>query len=527
MLRFKRTTWLPVVALLLFAVMAGGSAWMAAAQAAPSTIVFALEGSPPTFDPLQAADSRVDTPSINLYNALVQYKAGTADTENDLADSVTHADDGLTYTFKLKSGVKFHDGSVLTADDVKYTIDRMVALNLGVARSLTMVTGADVVDPSTVKVSLSAPFPGFLGAMARVYILNSKLVTANTASDDWGQTWLQNHDAGTGPYMLSSFEPEQQFTIDKFADYFKGWDGKHVDRAIFTVIKEEATRRLALENGQADWILVGSPETFDALKDKPGFTVNADATLNQLYFAFNTQNQYLKDVRVRKALALVYDYQGHVEQARNGHADIARGPLPPAIQCFDDAMKPSETNIPAAKQLMADAGYPDGGFELTMAYQGTAPEETAAMQIWQAGAAELGVTIKPMAVEWPAKVQAYSAQETTPDLGTIWIFPSLPDPDQFVGLLADSKQAGGGGFNFSWYSNPKMDELINAGKTELDPVKRCDIYKQIQELWVQDVPYADVVVGQALSASAAYVKGYQWSPPHSYTQNVYQIWIEK
>ena len=218
---------------------------------------------------------------------------------------------------------------------------------------------------------------------------------------------------------------------------------------------------------------------------------------------------------------------GHVELARNGYAEIARGPLPPGIACFDDSMQPSITDIEQARALMAEAGYPDGGFELTMAYQGTSPEETAAMQIMQAGAAELGITIRPMAVEWPAKVQAYSSQETAPDVGTIWMFPSLPDPDQFLGLIAASDQAGEGGFNFSYYNNPEMDALVAAGKTELDPEARCEIYRQAQELWEQDRPYVDVVVGQALSASAANVMGYQWSPPHSFTQNVYNMWIEE
>lgn len=492
-----------------------------------STLVIALEGSPPTFDPVQAADSRVDTPSLNLYNALVQYLPGSTEFELELAESVTESEDGLSYTFELIPDVLFHDGTTLTAEDVKYTVDRMVALNLGVARSLTMVTGADVIDEFTVQVNLSEPFPGFLGAMSRVYILNSELVQANTVDDDWGQTWLQNNDAGSGPYILTSFTPEQEFTIEMFPDYFKGWDGNHVDRAIFVVIKEESTRRLALENGDADWIVVGSPETLDALSENPAFTTNTDATLNQLYFAMNTQNEYLQDVRVRQALSLVYDYNGHVELARNGYAEIARGPLPPGIACFDDSMQASTTDIEQARALMAEAGYPDGGFELTMAYQGTSPEETAAMQIMQAGAAELGIIIRPMAVEWPAKVQAYSSQETAPDVGTIWMFPSLPDPDQFLGLLAASDQAGEGGFNFAYYNNPEVDALVAAGKTELDPEARCEIYRQAQELWVQDRPYVDVVVGQALSASAANVMGYQWSPPHSFTQNVYQMWIEE
>lgn len=525
MKRSKSSAWLPVLLLLLFAFSVYGST-LIAAQDEPVTIVFGLEGSPPTFDPVAAADSRVDTPSINLYNALYQYIPGTTELEPELAESVEISEDGLSYTFTLRPDVLFHDGTTVDADDVKYSFDRMTTLSIGVARSFGMVTGTEVIDPLTVRINLSAPFPGFMGAISRMYILNSELVQANTVDDDWGQTWLQNNDAGSGPYTLVSYEPEQQFTIEAFPEYFKGWDGDHIDRAVFRVIREQSTRRLSLETGESHWILVGSPETYDALAANPDFKTYADATLNQLYFAFNTQREELSDVNVRRALALAYDYVGHVEQARNGFAEVARGPLPPAIVCFDESIPASRTDLEEAKALMAQSAYPDGGFTLSMAYQGTSPEETAAMQIWQAGAAELGITISPMAVEWPAKVQAYSSLETAPDLGTIWIYPSLPDPNQFVGLLAATSQQGGGGYNFSYYSNPEMDELIAAGQVELDPEARCEIYRQIQQLWIEEVPYADVVIGQALSASANNVMGYQWNPAHSFTQNVYQMWIE-
>jgi peptide/nickel transport system substrate-binding protein len=510
---------------LLFIASVVGSGFVLVAQDM-STLVIALAGSPPTFDPLAASDSRVDTPSINLYNTLLQYLPGVTEWELELAESYEQAEDGLSYTFTLKPGVMFHDGTEVLAEDVKYSVDRLVAVNIGVARSLVMVTGADVIDDYTVQVNLATPFPGFLGALSRLYILNSELVMANTVDDDWGQTWLQNNDAGSGPYVLTSFTPEQEFTIESFPDYFKGWEGNHVDRAVFAVMKEESTRRLALENGDANWIHVGSPETLDALRENSAFTVNTDATLNQLYFALNNQHEILQDARVRKALSLVYDYEGHVELARNGYAAIARGVIPPGIVCFDPSAPESAMDVEQAKQLMAEAGYADGGFELTMAYQGTSAEETAAMQIMQDGAAKLGITIRPMSIEWPAKVQAFSAQETAPDVGTVWIFPSLPDPDQFFGRLGASDQSGTGGINFSWYSNQDNDALIAAGKVELDPEARCEIYKQAQEIWDAETPYVNVAVGMALSASHVNVKGYQWSPPHSYTQNVYQLYFD-
>ena len=512
------------IALLFIASLFGGGFAVVAQDM--STLVIALVGSPPTFDPLAASDSRVDTPSINLYNALLQYLPGDTEWELELAESYEQAEDGLSYTFTLKPGVMFHDGTELLAEDVAYTVDRLIAVNIGVARSLGIVTGAEVIDDYTVRINLSAPFPGFLGAISRLYILNSELVQANTVDDDWGQTWLQNNDAGSGPYVLTSFTPEQEFTIERFDGYFKGWEGNHVDRAIFVVIKEEGTRRLSLENGDSHWIQVNSPETLDALSESGNYTINTDTTLNQLYFAMNTRHPILSDARVRKALSLVYDFEGHVELARNGYAAIAKGVLPPNIVCFDASTPESAMDVEAAQALMAEAGYADGGFELTMAYQGTSAEETAAMQIMQAGAAQLGITIRPMAIEWPAKVQAYSSQETAPDVGTVWMFPSVPDPDQFFGRLGHSSQGGGGGVNFSWFANAENDALVEAGRVELDPEARCEIYKQAQAIWDAETPYVNVAVGMGLSASHANLKGYQWSPPHSFTQNVYQMYFD-
>lgn len=492
---------------------------------ASKTLILATEGSPPSFDPLAASDSRVDTPSLNIYSTLVQVKPGTVEIENDLAESYEAAPDGLSYTFKLREGVQFHDGTELTAADVKYTVDRMLALQKGVYRSLTPVSGAEVVDDYTVTITLSAPFPGLTQALTRLYILNAKLVQANEEEGDWGQKWLQANASGTGPYTLVSFQPEQQFTLERFESYHRGWGENYVDRAIFRVIKEEATRRLALEQGDIDWMHVGSADTLTALEGKEGLKLNRDVTLNQLYFAFMTRNEYLQDVRVRQALALVYDYAGHVEQVRNGNAEAARGPIPSTIPCFNEAMEPSAMNLDQARALMAEAGFPDGGFELEMAYQGTSPEETAALQLMQAGAAELGVTIKPLAVEWPAKVGAFSLEETAPAIGTIWIFPGYPDPDQYLFRLAHSSQAGNEGLNFAYYSNTEMDQLLVQAQSELDQTKRCELYKQAQELFVQDMPYASVVIGYALSASRDYVEGYTWTPSHAFAPNVYPISI--
>lgn len=485
------------------------------------TLVIATEGSPATFDPLLAgSDSRVNTPAINIYNALYQVVPGTTDVVPELATGYQVGDDGRSYTFSLHTGVTFHDGTPFTARDVEYTIERMLALRVGSYRNFGNVTGATAIDDHTVRVNLSQPFPGMINALTRLYILNSALVEANTR-DDWGQTWLQSNSAGSGPYTLVSFQPEQQFTIDAVPGYWQGWHENAVQRAIFRVIREESTRRLALQRGEVDWIRVGSADGFIEVQRLPNVIAETQATLNQLYFAFYTQLPELSDARVRRALSLAYDYAGHAEIIRQGFADVARGAFPPGIPYFDESIAASSTNIEEAKRLMAEAGYPTGGFTLEMAYQGTSPEETAALQLMQAGAAQLGVTVRPLAVEWPAKVERYSNPNTAPGLGTIWIYPSYADPDVYLFPLGHSSQAGQ--LNFAYYQNPRFDELVQAARSETNADVRRDLYLEAQQIWIDDVPYANVVVGQTLSAWRDYVAGFAASPMHALTVHVYPM----
>lgn len=505
----------------------------AAATSAPSanvanssTLVLGTIGNPPSFDPVGATEIHNNAAAINMYNALVQVKQGTNDLEMDLAESMEPSADGLEYTFKLREGVKFHDGTELTAADVKYTVDRMLALKKGVYRNLAPLVGADVVDDYTVTLKLDAPFPALPQALTRLYILNSKLVQANEEAGDMGEKWLVDHDAGSGPYMLTSWQRESSVTMDKFPDYFKGWEGNHADRVIWRIIKEAGALQLAIQNGELDWSRVPQPDVWLKLKDTPGIVTHADQRLSQFYIAFNTKNEYLQDPKIRQALSLVYDYQGYADKTLSGLAQVASGPIPPFIACHDASITPAQLNIEQAKKLMSESKYPDGGFELDIAYQDTTSDEPSVVQILQAGASEIGIQVKPVAMEWGAKVNLFSKEETSPAMGTIWVIPSYSDPDQFLSTIGASANAGNGGNNFAWYSNPEVDALLQQARSETDQTKRCELYKQVQEQWVQDAPYANIVIGQALSASQEWLKGYAYTPAQHFSPQAYYMYLD-
>ena len=481
-----------------------------------SHFVALIEGAPPGLDPIGAEDSRINNPALNLYNSLVQYRPGTMELELELAESETLSPDGL----------RLHDGSTVDAGDVAYTVERTVALGIGVYTYMTLLAGAEVIDDRTVSILLSAPYPGLLAALSHLYILNADLVRAQEDGGDWGQRWLQDHEAGSGPYRLVSFEAQQSYTIERFPDYFKGWEGRHIDSAVFRMIQAEGTRRMALESGDADWIYLSSADSFEALRGVDGLVLNREPTLNQLYFAFNTQTEQLRDPRVRQALALAYDYGGHVAHLRRGNATIARGPLPDGADCFDPTTPPERTDLDEARRLMSAAGYPDGGFELSMAFEGTTGE-TDFFLLLQAGAADLGIRLKALDIEFDAKVANYASLETATDVGTIWIYVPSPDPHQYLFRLAHSSQAGNGGRNFAFYSNARLDRLLDDAVSEMDTALRCNMYREAMEILRDDVPFTPVVTMVALSAQRDYVRGYTPTKAHPLTQNVYSMWLER
>lgn len=482
------------------------------------TLVLGINIHPASFDPAQADNSTVDTMMLAMYDSLVRYTTGTTELEPALAESWEISDDGLEYTFNLREGVLFHDGTELTAEDVKYTFDRIKEIGIGVADTLSLYESGEVVDPYTFRLTLSAPFGPFLGALPRIYILNAELVQEH-AGDDMGQTWLRDNDAGSGPFKLVSFEPDQQVIAERFDDYWRGWEPDKAERVVWRIVKEAATKRLLLENGDLDWVQNISPDDYTTLQANPNLKVYDTPSMNMFYIALNTQRGPLEDLRVRRALALSYDYAGHVEIARQGHAQVAQGPLPNNIPFHDDTLPPSAQDLDAARALMAEAGYPDGGFSISMAYDPTSEEEATAFDIFQAGAAELGVEVQPDGMTWPAKVERFSQLETSPDAGTIYIFPGSPDPDEFFYTMFRSDAQ----YNFPHYQNAEVDELIEQGRITTDPSAREEIYTQLQQQIYADQPALFIAVSNALDASQSYVEGYQWDPTHAFTQNVFEM----
>ena len=227
--------------------------------------------------------------------------------------------------------------------------------------------------------------------------------------------------------------------MERFPGYHLGWESWQVDRAVFRVLRQEAARRMALVNGDADWMFVSSADTLEALAEEPGIRVNRDLSLNQLYIAFNTRNDHLGDARLRRALALAYDYEGHVEHLMRGNAAHAYGVLPAGAECASPDSPRPHADLDEARRLLQSAGIRPGEVELTMAFEGTTGE-TPIFEIMRAGAARLGIRLSAVDIEWDAKAESFSRPETSHDMATVWIFAPGPEAYHYLYALAHSSQ---------------------------------------------------------------------------------------
>src|SRR6266850_8350330 len=237
------------VILLLLLAMVGLTAAPAPAE---TRFVFANESPYDTMDPHAAFDVGRVAVRLNLYDGLYRWLDNPPKLEPWLAESHTVSPDGLTYTFKLRRGARFHDGAEITAEDVRYSIERILALKKGAAALLaTMVAPGTTraLDRHTVQFALIKPAAIFLAVVPEVHVVNSALLKKNEKDGDWGAAWLTSNDAGSGSYMLTRYDPAIGFIAKRFAGHFHPWGGKYIDEIEFRLVKEDNTRVLGMIKG--------------------------------------------------------------------------------------------------------------------------------------------------------------------------------------------------------------------------------------------------------------------------------------
>lgn len=439
-------------------------------------LTIAQPGILPNLDPINADNVPVDSVAVAMYEPLVDYGAD-GKLAGRLASKWTFSTSGDEITFTIRDGAKFHDGTPVTAKDVAFTFDRIKKVGVGLARSISLYAGSTVVDDHTVTIKLSKPSSVFVGYLAQVYILNSKLVTEHLGADN-GQAWLATNDAGSGPYRLDSYQPNQQVVLKKDANYNATLPDGVAGTVTVRLIPQAQTIANEMLSGGVDVTrgIVGP-----AIKQVEGnakFKMTYPTALKMLYVWANTQKGATADPRVRQALRLAYNYAGHIKTIGQGLGSPAAGMLPTAMQCVAK-LPAAAQDLTKAKALLQEAGA--ANLTLTMQYQTFSPEFQAAAVSLQSSLKEIGVTVNLSTVTFPNWLQELKSAQTTPDLAMSWYNPPTPDVGSVLSTVFNGATVGTGQ-NFGQFKNDEVDALLAKAVPETDDAARCADYQKVQQV---------------------------------------------
>jgi peptide/nickel transport system substrate-binding protein len=465
-----------------------------------------------TLDPA-ACDSGSDFRILsNIYEPLVRFREGTLEVEPALATAWTISPDGKTYTFKLREGVSFHDGSAVDAAAIKFNFDRVTDKNhpyygLGpypLISVLGPIEGAEVVDPMTVAVHLSRPFAPMLNMCASFIGLAAGVSPA--AVKQYGREFGR-HGGGAGPFKLRQWEPNRQIVLEANPAYFRG--APKLAGLVFRPIVEETARISELLSGGIDMTVEVPAENVPALRSDPRFSLYEQTGPHLWYVMLNVRDKPFSDVRVRQAVNYAINKAAICDGVLNRTATVANGLTPPAFAGYhDDTIAPYPYDPARAKQLLAEAGYPEGVdvvFDVTQNGSGMLSPVIMGTAI-QADLAAVGLRASIQSFEW----NTYLAR-LNPGMGQMGLaemsFMSS-DPDTHPSLCLQT----GASINSGYYSNPEVDRLLDAGRIETDIPKRQAIYKALQRIVHDDAPWAFIGNWKQNAVSASNVKGFQLQP---------------
>lgn len=422
----------------------------------------------------------------SLYSRLMDYTPGTPDLIPSLAESFTVSPDGLTYTFKLRKGVKFTNGREVVASDVKYSIERAVdpktqgpgAGFFGAIKGFDAVTGGTSTtldgiatpDDQTVVFTLSRPDATFLHVLAINFASVVPKEAVEAAAGDFGKM-----PVGSGTFVLKEWTVGQRLVFERNPDYFVK-DMPHIDKFTVEVGQEPLVALLRLQKGEVDIAGDGVPPAkFLEIKNSPeGAEIIVDgAQLHTGYITLNTRVKPFDNVKVRQALNMAINKE-RITRILNGRATAANQPLPPLMPGYDKAFTGYAFDVEKAKALLAEAGFPDG-FETILYSTNTDPQPRIAQAIQQDLAA-VGVKAEVRALAQANVIAAGGTEGEAPMIwsgGMAWI-ADFPDPSNFYGPILGCSGAVQGGWNWSWYCNKDLDTRAIAADSMSDPAKAAE-----------------------------------------------------
>ncbi len=410
-----------------------------------------------------------------LYNKLVRYNDQLR-IEPDLAES-WDTPDARTYVFRLRRGVRFHSGAELTSEDVKFSLERVLdPATRSPGRSfIDAIESVEAQDRYTVRIRLRHPLASLLSGLAS----GNLAIVEKAAVQQHGN--LQRTVAGTGPFMLAEWVPDNFMRLVRNPRYFRRGLPR-VDQVVFRVIPDQASLLAGVRSGALDMATINQGSVVLQARREPGVVVLQKPGINLRIFSFNTTRPPFQNPMVRYALSFAIDREAIVQAAELGFAEVS-GPIPASVRTYalPASQLPSyRRDVARARRMLAEAGFPNG-FATRIVTSPSYEGGIAVAQVIQAQLREVGVVASLEQVEWGAYIDRWVKR----DFDTmVELRGGDPDPDRFLYRTFHST----GAVNNFLFKDEAVDRLLERGRVNLDPARRKPIYEELQVLLVERAP---------------------------------------
>lgn len=477
-------------------------------------VVVAVQSNFTTTDPYDANDTLSQAVAKSFYQGLYGFDKNLKMIPV-LADSHTVSKDGLVYTLKLKSGIKFHDGTDFNAEAVKVNFDRVTNPENKLKRYTLYknIAKTEALDATTVRVTLKEPFSPFINTLAHP----SGVIISPAALAKYGSKGIAQNPVGTGPFKFVEWKSTDYLKVAKWEGYWKKGYPK-IDSITWRPVVDNNTRAAMMQTNEAHFAFPMPPEALESLSKKASLEVTKAPSIIHRYLSMNTQQKPFDNPKVREAINYAINKDALVKVAFSGYAIPAEGVLPQGVE-YATKLGPWPYNPAKARELLKEAGYPNG-FESTLwsAYNYTTAQKV--IQFVQQQLAQVGIKVQVRALEAGQRVELVeSAQD--PATAPVRMYyvgwsSSTGEADWAMRPLLASESLPPKMFNTAYYKNPEVDADIAKALVTTSSTEKARLYADAQQRIWKDAPWAFLVTEQLLSVRARNLTGFHVIPDGSF-----------
>ncbi len=479
------------------------------------TLLYRFKTDAPTLDPALAHDTTSSVVLQCIVDGLVEQDPLTLEVRPELAESWEISADRTVYTFHLRKSVMFHNGREVTAEDFKYSMERVLdpataadqrwvleeikGADAFDGKTVKHVEGIEVLDPYTLRITIKQPYEPFLGLLSMEAASPVPREEVERLGEDFA-----NHPVGCGPYKFVKWQRDAYILLERFDGYWG--EAPKIDYIKFKVIPDDAVALEKYLNGDFDILLeLPMKRQREMLERYPDQTQLWDM-LGVYYIAFNHTKPPFKDnTKLRQALNYAVNKRDICEKILDGIPTPARGVLPPGFGSFDETLAGYPYDPEKARALIAEAGYPNGeGLPVLTLQYNTSESHEAVCEAVKNDLADVGVEVRLKNLEWATHLDSIKRHE--PELCRCGWLADVPSEDNFLQLFLTDRE-----INYSGYSNAEFDKLFDRARFSADPDERRRLYREANRFVVDDAGWLFLYWYRDMMMVKPYLKG--WVKP--------------